>query len=100
MHNKAIYPILIVFLVISLASVSIVDAGSWDSPIKLTKSTATDRDSCISDDGSKIAFARDDGEDWEVFVVNSDGTGLTQLTDNTVDDMDPSISADGSKVAF
>jgi hypothetical protein len=58
---------LLLFLVISLALISIVDAASWDSPINLTKSTARDRDSCISDDGSKIAFARDDGEDWEIF---------------------------------
>ena len=79
MHSKAIYPILVILLVISLAFVSIVDAGSWDSAINLTQSTATDRDSCISADGSKIAFARDDGEDWEVFVVNSDGLPAREI---------------------
>jgi Tol biopolymer transport system component len=38
--------------------------------------------------------------DNEIFVVNSDGTGLTQLTNNTADDRYVSISGDGTKVAF
>ena len=38
--------------------------------------------------------------DNEIFVVNSDGTGLTQLTNNTADDRYVSISGDGAKVAF
>ena len=36
----------------------------------------------------------------EVFVVNSDGTGLTQITTNNVNDLSPSISGYGSKIAF
>ena len=39
--------------------------------------------------------------DWEIFVINSDGTGaLTQLTDNTASDWYHSISGAGSKIAF
>ena len=36
----------------------------------------------------------------EIFVVNSDGSGLTQLTINDVGDYGPSICDDGSKIAF
>ncbi len=38
--------------------------------------------------------------DSEIFIVNSDGSGLIQLTHNTVIDEHPSISGDGSKIAF
>jgi Tol biopolymer transport system component len=54
----------------------------------------------ISDDGSKIAFEGYVGSDREIFVINSDGTGLKQLTDNTEDDWAPAISGDGSRIAF
>jgi TolB protein len=36
----------------------------------------------------------------EIFVINSDGSGLTQLTSNDIGDTYPSISGDGKKVAF
>ncbi len=59
-------------------------------------------DPTISYDGSKIAFVAYESltSDSEVFVVNSDGTGLRQLTDNDVGDLFPSISGDGKLVAY
>src|SRR5829696_6599669 len=57
----------------------------------------------------KIAFAssRTTGEgvdnltgDYEIFTMNKDGTGVTQLTENTTDDTSPAFSADGSVVVF
>ena len=62
--------------------------------------TAYDEHPSISGDGSKIAFYSDVDGDCEIFVINSDGTGLTQLTFNTAYDDKPSISGDGSKIAF
>ena len=56
----------------------------------------------ISGDGGKIAFHHYydiSVEKPELFVVNSDGTGLKQLTSN-FGDRYPSISGDGSKIAF
>jgi len=38
--------------------------------------------------------------DTEVYVVNTDGTGLKKLTNNTADDWWPCISHDGSKITF
>ncbi len=77
------------------------DGSSWSSPIQLTYNTVPDISPSISGDGSKIAFSSD-LNDREIFVVNSDGTGLTQLTHNNEYEYDssPSISGDGSKIAF
>ena len=57
----------------------------------------------------KIAFASDrtTGEgvdnpegDLEIFTMNRDGTGLTQLTENAASDFDPEWSPDGKRIAF
>ena len=50
--------------------------------------------------GGKIAFdSNRDGND-EIYVMNSDGTNLTNLTNNPADDEFPSWSPDGTKIAF
>ena len=38
--------------------------------------------------------------DYEICVINSDGTGYKQLTSNTADDWYASISDDGTKIAY
>ena len=49
---------------------------------------------------SKIAFGSDrDGND-EIYIINSDGTGLKRLTNNPAWDYHASWSPDGKKIAF
>ena len=53
-----------------------------------------------SPDGTKLAFQGGDG-DYEVFVVNANGTGLENLTQNErIQDESPSWSAEGEAIAF
>ena len=66
-----------------------------------------DTDPAISGDGLWVAFVSNDdplglnpeGDD-EIFLIRTDGTGLSQLTVNSRDDATPAISAEGGKVAF
>jgi Tol biopolymer transport system component len=57
-------------------------------------------------DGRKLAFmsnrvtAANPEADFEIFVMNADGSGVRQLTANTLDDELPSWSPDGRKLAF
>jgi TolB protein len=65
-----------------------------------------------SPDGRRIAFvsfADDNGPgcpadscppSGEIYVVGTDGTGLTRLTASTADDEHPTWSPDGSRIAF
>ena len=55
----------------------------------------------VSPDGAKIAFSDTDANgDFEVYVINADGTNLQQLTDNSAHDYGVDWSPDGIKVVF
>lgn len=54
----------------------------------------------LSPDGRKIAFmSRRDGN-WEIYVVNIDGSGVQRLTDHPAEDGLPTWSPDGKLLAF
>src|ERR1700755_1737949 len=50
--------------------------------------------------GGRIAFVANRKGDWDLFLMNGDGTGLTQLTDTPLDERQPAISPDGKRVAY
>jgi len=54
----------------------------------------------LSPDGEKVAFmSRRDGN-WEIYVVNTDGTNPQRLTENPAEDGLPTWSPDGNALAF
>lgn len=85
----------------------------WESTgvgLRLSQSDLTDIQELTSDDtdtapaispnGQQIAFmSRRDGN-WNIYIVNQDGTGLRQLTDDPADDGLPAWSPDGRAIAF
>ena len=48
----------------------------------------------------KIAFASDRDGDYEIYVMDADGSNVTQLTFNESNDTQPSWSPDGTKIVF
>ncbi|WP_455368659.1 CFI-box-CTERM domain-containing protein [[Eubacterium] cellulosolvens] len=51
-------------------------------------------------DNGKIAFASDRDGDYEIYIMDADGSNVIQLTSNSVDDWAPAWSPNGSKIAF
>ncbi len=52
-------------------------------------------------DGTKIAFAEDLGSNFDIAVINRNGTGKANLTNTSdVNEQHPVFSPDGSKIAF
>lgn len=49
---------------------------------------------------NRIAFASDRDGDFEIFIMNADGSGLRQITHNEVPDVRPDWSPDGSSIVF
>jgi len=53
-----------------------------------------------SPDGAKLSFSSDVSGNWDIWVMNADGAGLTQLTDDQKNQFAPSFSPDGKWLAF
>lgn len=68
--------------------------------VQLTSHIANDFGPRYSPDGSKIAFHTYRDNNWEVYVMNSNGTGLSNLTRHGRDDTFASWSPDGSHLLF
>jgi TolB protein len=54
----------------------------------------------LSPDGTKIAFMSRREGNWEVYVVNVDGSELQRLTNDPAEDGLPTWSPDGNAIAF
>lgn len=66
----------------------------------LTNHPAGDISPVWSPDGTKIAFSSNRDGNWEIYVMNADGTGQRRLTDNQAVDSEPAWSPDGDRVIF
>ncbi len=53
-----------------------------------------------SPDGTKIAFASAREGSFDIYVMNSDGTGTKRLTSTKENDQHPTWSSDGNSIAF
>lgn len=53
-----------------------------------------------SPDGKRLAFQAYVDDNFEIFVVNADGTNPINLTKNQASDMTPSWSPDGQRISF
>jgi Ca2+-binding RTX toxin-like protein len=75
-----------------------------DPPIEVSSSFGNAFGPSLSADGSKVAWYGADitsnEGDLEIWVANTDGTGITQITNNAVGDAEVTISADGTTVAW
>ena len=75
-------------------------SGSSAPEVFLPGRPGQDADPAWSPDGSQLTFRRRGKDGHNIWVVNRDGSGLTQLTTAPGDDQDPSWSPDGRRIAF
>lgn len=66
----------------------------------LGNSDLHEADPAVSPDGTRVAFSSNRAGGFEIYVMNLDGTGLTQLTDAVGSDTGPAWSPDGSQLVF
>jgi Tol biopolymer transport system component len=76
---------------VACATLGLVLAGAGD---------ATPAEDAAKSKQGKIVFVRYDGNDDEIYVMNSRGGAVKQLTDNDVPDRGPSFSGNGKRIGF
>lgn len=75
--------------------------GTLPSNLTPTQTASHEIEPSWSPDGTKLAFASDRTGDWEIFIMNADGTDVTQLTSQSgSQEVAPAISPDGTKILF
>jgi len=62
--------------------------------------TTESQDSAPAVHGDRVAFMSNRDGNWEIYVVNLDGSGLVRLTNQAAHDGLPAWSADGRTIAF
>ncbi len=67
---------------------------------RLTSNPADDIQPRFSPDGTRVVFCSNRGDNWDLWLVNRDGTGLRRLTHDVGDEVAPCWAADASKIAF
>jgi Tol biopolymer transport system component len=82
----------------------VMNANGTGVVTRLTNNPASDEGDHAgwSPNGKRIIFSSTrDGDDLDIFVMNADGSGVTQLTHNDfIADDDPVWSPDGKRIAF
>ena len=68
--------------------------------VRLTNDRFDDLSADWSPDGTRIAFISNRDGDFEVYTMNPDGTGVTQITTNTAHELAVAWSPDGTRLAF
>ena len=83
------------------AEIYAVAANGRGVAVRLTNNAEEERAPAWSPDGQRIVFCcRRGGPDFELCLMNRDGTGQVQLTDNDVPELTPTWSPDGRRIAF
>ncbi|MGH9832803.1 MAG: protein kinase domain-containing protein, partial [Blastocatellia bacterium] len=75
-------------------------AAPLNRPLRLTNSLANDAVPKVAPDGTKIAFVSDRTGQYDLYVMNMDGSGLRGLTSNSARETGPSWSPDGRSIVF
>lgn len=75
-------------------------AAAADSPLPAPLNAATNYVPRWSPDGQRLAFASTVDGNWNVHVVDADGSNLERLTDHPAADVGPEWSPDGRELVF
>lgn len=74
--------------------------GCEGNMVQLTFNTATDFDPAWSPGGQQIAYASNQNGNFDIWVMQADGSNPHPITSNTADNFAPQWSPDGSHIVY
>ncbi len=77
-----------------------IEPFTSDPESRLTFRPRYDVTPAYSPSGRRIAFVSNTDGNFEIYVMNADGTGLLRLTRDPAEDLTPRWSPDGTKIIF
>ncbi len=77
-----------------------LDRGDLDQLHRITGGLGDDFSPAYSPDGTRIAFVSNRDANFEVYVVNADGTELERLTTTPANEGEPSWTPDGRQIVY
>ena len=96
--RKAAVRRMLIAMLVALAAAAL--SGCFPGLMSQQQQQSVKTDPVYSPDGLKLVFISTHDGDPEIFVMNTDGSGLRKLTDNSAVDAAPSWSPDGGKIVF
>ena len=78
----------------------LIEPETINAEKRLTFHARYDIAPAFSPDGRRIAFTSSADGNWEIYVINADGTGLVRITRNPASEANPVWSPDGTKLVF
>ena len=83
------------------AEIYVVNPDGSGGPVPLTSNFEEERSPAWSKDGTRIVFmCRRGGPDFEICIMDADGSDQVQLTDNSALDATPTFSNDDQQIMF
>jgi len=70
------------------------------APLQLTTNAGNNVTPIYSPDGKKIAFSSNRTGNFDIYLMNADGSEVHSLTTSTADDITPTWSPTGTQIAF
>lgn len=92
-------PIICIGISVMIGLVYVATRTPFAAPVMVQTATAIIDTSTPSSSG-RIAFASDRYGNFEIYVMNADGSNVSRLTNNLSDDASPTWSPDGNHIAF
>src|SRR5882672_8296325 len=87
-------------LVLAIGVLAVALYFYWRGRSRISREPITETRLAQKPHKGLLVFVGNPKGNWELFVMNGDGTQFTQLTESELDERQPAISPNGEQIAY